>query len=89
MLANQRLAVVAAVFLVLFGACSNEREQQSSSLASASDRPSPTATGLGASTDAGSGLAGQPYWPRFHGPGGDNLSAETGLLKTWDVRREH
>ncbi len=24
-----------------------------------------------------------PCWPRFHGPKGDNLSAETGLLKKW------
>jgi outer membrane protein assembly factor BamB len=26
---------------------------------------------------------GAPYWPRFHGPKGDNLSADTGLLKEW------
>jgi hypothetical protein len=24
-----------------------------------------------------------PFWPRFHGPDGDNLSTETGLLKQW------
>jgi len=24
-----------------------------------------------------------PFWPRFHGPKGDNLSPETGLLKKW------
>ncbi len=24
-----------------------------------------------------------PYWPRFHGPDGSNLSPETGLLKEW------
>jgi outer membrane protein assembly factor BamB len=24
-----------------------------------------------------------PYWPRFHGPRGDNLSSDTGLLKVW------
>ena len=23
------------------------------------------------------------YWPRFHGPKGDNISTETGLLKKW------
>lgn len=27
--------------------------------------------------------AGAPFWPRFHGPKGDNLSTETGLLKNW------
>ena len=25
----------------------------------------------------------QPYWPQFHGPNGDNISIETGLLKQW------
>lgn len=25
----------------------------------------------------------QPYWPRFHGPRGDNISDDTGLLKSW------
>lgn len=24
-----------------------------------------------------------PYWPRFHGPNGDNISGDTGLLKQW------
>lgn len=24
-----------------------------------------------------------PYWPRFHGPTGDNLSPDTGLMKQW------
>ncbi len=24
-----------------------------------------------------------PYWPRFHGPTGDNLSTDTGLMKQW------
>ncbi len=24
-----------------------------------------------------------PYWPRFHGPQGDNLSSDTGLLQEW------
>jgi len=27
--------------------------------------------------------ADAPFWPRFHGPKGDNLSPETGLLKEW------
>ncbi|TWU34325.1 PQQ-binding-like beta-propeller repeat protein [Novipirellula artificiosorum] len=25
----------------------------------------------------------QPYWPQFHGPIGDNISTETGLLSQW------
>ncbi len=32
--------------------------------------------------DAASG-ADAPCWPRFHGPRGDNISDDTGLLKTW------
>jgi outer membrane protein assembly factor BamB len=28
-------------------------------------------------------LAEAPSWPVFHGPNGDNISTETGLLKTW------
>ena len=27
--------------------------------------------------------ADSPMWPRFHGPNGDNISPETGLLKEW------
>lgn len=26
---------------------------------------------------------GTPFWPRFHGPKGDNISTDTGLLKEW------
>ncbi len=26
---------------------------------------------------------GGPYWPHFHGPKGDNISTDTGLLKSW------
>ena len=25
----------------------------------------------------------EPFWPRFHGPKGDNISADTGLLTEW------
>jgi outer membrane protein assembly factor BamB len=28
-------------------------------------------------------VAESPAWPRFHGPKGDNISTETGLLKQW------
>ncbi len=27
--------------------------------------------------------AADPYWPRFHGAAGDNISTDTGLLKQW------
>jgi outer membrane protein assembly factor BamB len=29
------------------------------------------------------GGAEGPFWPRFHGPRGDNISTDTGLLKKW------
>ena len=31
----------------------------------------------------GAAMAAVPVWPRFHGPQGDNISTETGLLKKW------
>ena len=37
---------------------------------------------LGIAT-AGGIAAEEPSWPCFHGPRGDNLSTETGLLKQW------
>ena len=33
--------------------------------------------------DLPTSTAAADSWPRFHGPRGDNLSQETGLLKTW------
>ncbi len=29
---------------------------------------------------------GRCYWPQFHGPNRDNMSTETGLLKTWSEK---
>jgi outer membrane protein assembly factor BamB len=49
--------------------------------AAAAPRPSPeTSARL---PDVDSPAAEVPFWPRFHGPNGDNLSTETGLLKQW------
>src|SRR4030042_4465426 len=31
-------------------------------------------------------VAEAPFWPRFHGPKGDNISTETGLLKKWPAQ---
>jgi len=33
--------------------------------------------------DGRASAAEAPFWPRFHGPRGDNISQDTGLLKTW------
>ncbi|MFH1266878.1 MAG: PQQ-binding-like beta-propeller repeat protein, partial [Planctomycetota bacterium] len=41
----------------------------------------PFLVGLGA--DGSLPAADAPCWPRFHGPRGDNVSTETGLLEEW------
>jgi len=38
---------------------------------------------IGGSGDAPLMAADGPYWPRFHGPNGDNISTDRGLLKSW------
>ncbi|OHB69880.1 MAG: hypothetical protein A2V70_02330 [Planctomycetes bacterium RBG_13_63_9] len=38
---------------------------------------------VGICISASLSAADRPYWPRFHGPNGDNLSTDTGLLKQW------
>jgi len=57
-------------------------------LASAKTSPATKASepSVAATLPAAGGVAassGGPFWPRFHGPRGDNLSTETGLLKKW------
>ncbi len=32
---------------------------------------------------SGSAFAEEPFWPAFHGPHGDNISSDTGLLTQW------
>lgn len=32
---------------------------------------------------AAEAMVEKPFWPRFHGPRGDNISPDTGLLKSW------
>jgi len=41
-----------------------------------------SAASVSSATSATSAAAG-PFWPRFHGPKGDNISTDTGLLKEW------
>ncbi len=51
-----------------------------------SARPEAPSTGEEVSSPAVAvpeAATGGPYWPRFHGPKGDNISTETGLLKKW------
>jgi outer membrane protein assembly factor BamB len=40
-------------------------------------------TVLGGASADGPRAAEPPSWPRFHGPQGDNISPDTGLLKQW------
>jgi outer membrane protein assembly factor BamB len=57
---------------------------ESDAAASNTAESPPAGSGLPArSTASGSPDTDEPYWPRFHGPRGDNLSTETGLLKKW------
>jgi hypothetical protein len=52
---------------------SSTHEAASASTTSTSATPSASATPA----------SGAPFWPRFHGPKGDNISTDTGLLKQW------
>ena len=38
---------------------------------------------VGLAAFAPSLFADEPFWPRFHGPDGTNISKDTGLLKSW------
>ena len=77
--------------LLLLGACSQgaatKTDPSKSQAGARAGAPSPTKVAM-ADRQGASGAAAQdaeslPFWPRFHGPQGDNLSTETGLLKKW------
>lgn len=69
------LACLSALALVT--ACSSENSSGPGGIASSpSDGGGVVATQPAAPDDG-------PYWPRFHGPNGDNISGDTGLLKQW------
>ncbi len=76
---------IALAALIALAACSQETTPGTSGPAAPSDAAAPAApdgsspVAAAANEDAPEG----PYWPRFHGPRGDNLSTETGLLKQW------
>lgn len=57
------------VAVLLFAACAEE--------------PAPTAGGAPSRPAKPSAPPEGPYWPRFHGPDGRNLSPDTGLLQEW------
>jgi outer membrane protein assembly factor BamB len=76
-----RLTVIMILF-VLFCACGSEPSRTDDSSRTGGVAPS-TADGETLSEGGTPDLSDGGYWPRFHGPNGDNLSTETGLLKTW------
>jgi len=45
--------------------------------------PAPVATDSPSTAAVADPGSGAPFWPRFHGPKGDNISTDTGLLKEW------
>ncbi|HUT90359.1 MAG TPA: PQQ-binding-like beta-propeller repeat protein [Thermoguttaceae bacterium] len=51
--------------------------------ASSGDTPATSDDAPSAGAETASAAPKGPFWPRFHGPKGDNLSTETGLLKQW------
>ncbi len=70
-------ALVGAVLLTFLGVACEEPKTGAASPQSNSTEASPAKPGP---TAAQTSL---PDWPRFHGPKGDNISRETGLLKKW------
>ncbi len=77
-----RLAMVVVVVLPFVG-CSREAVPGRGGPSAPEAAPSPPRGSSAALPDVDSPAADVPFWPRFHGPNGDNLSTETGLLKAW------
>jgi outer membrane protein assembly factor BamB len=80
-----RLATVVMVVLALTG-CTQESAPSKEGAPLGEANPASAANpvlGSAARPDVESPAADLPFWPRFHGPNGDNLSTETGLLKEW------
>jgi len=51
--------------------------------ASSEDTPATSDDAPSAGAETAAAAPEGPFWPRFHGPNGDNLSTETGLVKQW------
>ncbi|MHC4402974.1 MAG: PQQ-binding-like beta-propeller repeat protein [Planctomycetota bacterium] len=75
MFTKSSLTFCGLLLLILFGACRD-----------ASPPPAAPPQRKGKSVEAlraAFPVADAPSWPQFHGPKGDNISPETGLLKAW------
>lgn len=70
--------------VILAGCVQNAPPPANEPAPSRGPAPVPAAlTSSAPSASAATAPSGGPSWPRFHGPKGDNLSTETGLLKQW------
>ena len=73
----QNWALIGAVLLTVSGiACEKPKTTATIPPTNSTEAP-PTKPGPTAAEPS------MPYWPQFHGPKGDNISRETGLLKRW------
>jgi len=80
---STRLAWIAASCGLLLGACGAEPTEPRAITAPPQPvEPSATATGSGGGGSPAE-AARRCFWPRFLGPRGDNIAADTGLLKQW------
>jgi outer membrane protein assembly factor BamB len=77
--------VVCAVSIAWLSAlgCGQSARRPSAEPAAARDDPAKAPDQAAAPSDAAASQAEAPCWPRFHGPGGDNISTDAGLLKEW------
>ena len=77
-MAGRRHWMLAGVVLLTFTgiACQKSKTQDAVS-------PAGTSEGSRVTSAAAMAEAAASYWPQFHGPKGDNISPETGLLKKW------
>ena len=75
-----RLTMVAALLL---GGCPGEGSRSAATPERAGGEPAQAQARISAAPQTSAPDANAPYWPRLHGPKGNNISAETGLLKNW------
>lgn len=78
--------VLLIVLLVLFSGCVKETASRPAASSAGSSKPAVTpvaAQGLQPTSAPAAAKPAGPFWPRFCGPNGDNISTDTGLLKEW------
>ena len=86
-MSGRRKLAISLALLFLCSACSTEPLPGGDTSAPPAAVPSSAGETSSATPSAAAGpdavVPEGPYWPRFHGPRGDNISTDTGLLKEW------